>query len=49
MSPVSDIPPRPKAALTWLIGTWFKLAPSLSHITLAVITVAFLLPAMSVM
>lgn len=49
MSPVFDIPPKPCAALSWLIGTWFKLAPPLSHIVLAVIIVAFLLPAMEVM
>ncbi|MEO9781244.1 MAG: sterol desaturase family protein [Sedimentitalea sp.] len=49
MSPVFDIPPKPAEALRWLLGTWFKLAPPLSHIVLAVITVAFLLPSYSAM
>lgn len=49
MSPVFDVPPKPRAAFSWLVGTWYKLAPPLSHIVLAVITVAFLLPATEVM
>ena len=47
MSPVFDLPPRPKAAFAWLIGTWFKVAPPLSHIIVAVLTVALFLPTMA--
>lgn len=49
MSPVFDLPPKPRAALAWLIGTWTKCAPPLSHIVLAVITVVWFLPDFSVM
>jgi len=49
MSPVFDMPPKPRAAVAWLVGTWFKLAPPLSHLVMAVLTVAFLLPPVTAM
>ncbi|WP_299799538.1 sterol desaturase family protein [uncultured Ruegeria sp.] len=47
MSPVFDIPPKPRAAFDWLIGTWLKLTPPVSHLLFALITVTFFLPAFS--
>jgi sterol desaturase/sphingolipid hydroxylase (fatty acid hydroxylase superfamily) len=49
MSPVFDIPPKPKAALAWLFGTWTKLTPPVSHLTFALIAFMFFWPAMSQM
>ena len=47
MSPVFDIPPKPKAALAWLLGTWLKLTPPVSHLTFALVAYLFLWPAMA--
>lgn len=44
MSPAFDIPPRPKAALAWLFGTWLKLTPPVSHMIFALVAYAFLWP-----
>lgn len=49
MSPVFDMPPKPKAALNWLLGTWTKLTPPVNHLVWAILTVAFLLPSMATM
>lgn len=46
MSPVFDIPPKPKAALAWLLGTWLKITPPVSHLICAVIAFAFFWPAL---
>ena len=37
MSPVFDVPPRPKAALGWLAGTWLKRTPPVNHLIFAVV------------
>jgi len=44
MSPVFDIPPKPKAALTWLLGTWLKLTTPVNHLIWAILVYTFLLP-----
>lgn len=44
MSPVFDIPPKPKAALHWLVGTWLKLTPPVSHLVFALVAFAFFWP-----
>ena len=31
LSPVFDIPPKPKAALNWFINTWLKITPPVNH------------------
>lgn len=49
MSPVFDIPPKPKAAWTWIAGTWFKLTPPVNHLLFAIITFLFLWPSMASM
>lgn len=49
MSPVFDLPPKPKAALAWLAGTWLKLTPPVSHMIFAVIAFAYFWPAMPTM
>ncbi|MFK7835973.1 MAG: sterol desaturase family protein [Sulfitobacter sp.] len=49
MSPVFDVPPKPKAALAWVAGTWTKLTPPVSHLTCAVIVFLFLWPEMATM
>ena len=49
MSPVFDIPPRPKAALAWISATWLKLTPPVNHLICAIFAFAFLLPALPVM
>lgn len=46
MSPVFDIPPKPRAAIAWLLGTWTKLTPPVSHIAFAVAAYLFLWPSM---
>ncbi len=45
MSPVFDLPPKPKAAVAWLLGTWLKLTPPVSHMIFALLVVSFVLPA----
>ncbi|GAA6206756.1 sterol desaturase family protein [Cognatishimia sp. WU-CL00825] len=47
MSPVFDIPPKPKATIAWLFGTWLKLSPPVNHLVFALLAVAFLLPSSS--
>jgi len=49
MSPVFDLPPRPKAALAWLLGTWTKPTPPVSHMTFALVAYLFFWPATSQM
>ncbi len=49
MSPVFDLPPKPKAALGWLLGTWFKLTPPVSHIAFAIVAYIAFWPAMATM
>lgn len=49
MSPVFDLPPKPKAAFAWLVGTWLKLTPPVSHLFFALLTTLFLLPSMATM
>ncbi len=46
MSPVFDIPPKPKAALAWFAGTWFKITPPVNHLLFAVLTYLFLWPSL---
>ncbi len=45
MSPVFDMPPKPKAAVVWLLSTWIKLSPPLSHIIFALVAYLFFWPA----
>ncbi len=47
MSPVFDIPFRAKAAFKWIMGTWFKLTPPVSHMIFAIITFTLFWPAMT--
>ncbi|WP_342076503.1 sterol desaturase family protein [Yoonia sp. SS1-5] len=49
MSPVFDLPPKPKAALAWLLGTWTKLTPPVNHLAFALIAFFFFWPAMETM
>lgn len=49
MSPVFDLPPKPKAALRWLLGTWTKLTPPVSHLTCAVVAFFLFWPSMDTM
>ncbi|MEO9825869.1 MAG: sterol desaturase family protein [Paracoccaceae bacterium] len=49
MSPVFDLPPKPKAALSWLMGTWLRLTPPVNHLMCALIAYAFLWPSMEAM
>lgn len=49
MSPVFDVPPKPKAAAVWLFGTWLKLTPPVSHLFFALIATFFLLPSITEM
>ena len=49
MSPVFDLPPKPKAAFAWLLGTWSKLTPPVSHLVFAIIAFALFWPDMAVM
>lgn len=44
MSPVFDLPPQPKAASAWLMGTWLKLTPPVNHLFFALVATVFLLP-----
>ncbi|WP_299615987.1 sterol desaturase family protein [uncultured Tateyamaria sp.] len=36
MSPVFDLPPKPKAALAWIAGAWLKRTPPVNHLIFAV-------------
>lgn len=49
MSPVFDIPPKPKAAFDWLLGTWLKLTPPVSHLMFAIVATLFFLPTLTEM
>jgi len=49
MSPVFDIPPKPKAALVWLTNTWLSLTAPVNHLVWALVVFVFLLPSMEVM
>ncbi|UWR23022.1 hypothetical protein [Sulfitobacter sp. S190] len=49
MSPVFDVPPQPAAAARWLIGTWTKLSPPVSHMIFATLAYLFLWPSMTQM
>lgn len=49
MSPVFDVPPKPKAALNWLFGTWLKLTPPVSHLLFAIVAYTFFWPSMAMM
>ncbi|MFY0597891.1 MAG: sterol desaturase family protein [Cognatishimia sp.] len=49
MSPVFDNPPKPKAALKWLLGAWFKISPPVNHMIFALIAITFLWPSQSEM
>ncbi|WP_282077754.1 sterol desaturase family protein [Epibacterium ulvae] len=44
MSPIFDLPPKPKASLKWLLGTWLKFSPPVNHLIFALITVYFFMP-----
>lgn len=44
LAPFFDLPPKPKAALVWLRGTWFKLTPPVSHLFFALVAYAFFWP-----
>jgi len=46
MSPVFDLPPKPKATAAWLLGTWTKLSPPVSHMVFALIVYLWVWPAM---
>lgn len=49
MSPVFDTPPKPKAALAWLLGTWTKLTPPVNHLAFALVAYFFLWPSLATM
>lgn len=49
MSPVFDLPPKPKAAVAWLGGTWLRLTPPVNHMLFAVVSYLFLWPSMAAM
>ncbi len=44
MSPVFDFPPKYKASTDWLLGTWLKLTPPISHLLFAVVCYNLFLP-----
>jgi len=46
MSPVFDLPPRPRAALGWLAGTWLKLTPPVNHLFFAILAYWLFWPAL---
>ena len=46
MSPVFDVPPKPKAALAWVMGTWLKITPPVNHLLCAIIVYTFLWPSL---
>jgi len=47
MSPVFDVPPKPKAALGWLSGTWLHRTPPVNHLICAVLVYLVLWPSMA--
>jgi len=47
MSPVFDLPAKPKAAVRWLIGTWTKLSPPVSHMVFALLAYLLVWPTMT--
>jgi len=49
MSPVFDMPPKPKAMWTWLSRTWLKLTPPVNHLLWALVVYTFLLPSVDTM
>ena len=49
MSPVFDFPPKPKEAMNWLLGTWTKLTPPVSHLFFTLVAYYFFWPAMTEM
>jgi len=49
MSPVFDYPPRPKAALRWMLGAWLKITPPVNHLLFSLAAYWFLWPEMAVM
>jgi len=49
MSPVFDLPPKPRAALGWLAGAWLKLTPPVNHLVWAVVVFLFFLPSIDSM
>lgn len=49
MSPVFDIPPKPKAALGWFANTWLKMTPPVSHLLFAVVAYWFFWPSLTSM
>ena len=46
LSPVFDIPPKPKAALNWFINTWLKITPPVNHMIFAIAAYIFFWPSM---
>ena len=49
MSPVFDVPPRPRAAGRWLANTWLRLTPSVGILALSVPVLLYLWPGMATM
>lgn len=49
MSSVFDVPPKSAWTIGWLLGTWTKLTPPVSHLLFALICTVFLLPSMETM
>jgi len=49
LSPVFDLPPKPKASLVWLLRTWTKLSPPVSHMVFALIAFWFFWPSQTEM
>ncbi len=49
MSPVFDVPPKPKAAVVWLLNTWATLTPPVNHLICALVVFYFLWPDMAEM
>lgn len=46
MSPVFDLPPKPRAAIAWVMGTWLKITPPVNHLLCAIIVYTFLWPSL---
>ena len=47
LSPVFDSPPRPKAALRWIVGTWLTFSPPVNHLVFAIVAYVFFWPSAS--
>lgn len=47
MSPVFELPFRAKAAISWMVGGWFRLTPQINHMAFAVVALIFLWPSMT--